>query len=279
MAGLLIGSRSSLPDNVLNDFRTSGVSHIVAISGYNITIIASMIFAATCRYLGRTRSFWLVTVVLIVFTIMTGASASVIRATIMGIMALTAKQVGRVGSISGVWLLAGFMMMIANPMVLVYDAGFQLSFLATAGLMWISPFISKYLRWVPETVGLRDSLASTLSATALTLPIMISNFRQVSLISPLVNMLILPLVPIIMAIGAVIIGVAAISATLSQVLGWFAWLGLSYILGVTHWLGNIPYAAMAISRPAATIWLIIYAGGLGLIIFGRKIIHRRKHAS
>lgn len=263
MAGLLIGSRSSLPEAVSSDFRFSGVSHIIAISGYNITIIAAMIFAATCHYLGRNKSFWLVVVVLFLFTIMTGAQASVIRAAIMGTMALLAKKLGRVGAITNIWLVAGLLMVAANPMVLVYDAGFQLSFLATAGLIWVSPTVEKYLKWVPQKAGLRDSLASTLSATALNLPIMIGNFRQVSLISPVVNMLVLPVIPTIMALGAIIIITAAISATLSQIIGWFGWLGLSYILNITHWFGNLPHAAIKIEQDT-TLKLL---GGYGVIMF------------
>jgi competence protein ComEC len=144
----------------------------------------------------------------------------------------------------------------------VFDAGFQLSFLATAGLIWVSPTVGRNLSWVPETIGIRDSLASTLSATALTLPIMLCNFKQLSIIAPIVNMMILPIIPTVMAIGAIIIIVAAISATLSQMVGWFGWLGLSYILGVTHWLGNIPYAAIVISR-TSMVWLM--GGYIGIL--------------
>ncbi|MFA6197559.1 MAG: ComEC/Rec2 family competence protein [Patescibacteria group bacterium] len=279
MAGLLIGSRSGLPESVSNDFRASGVSHIIAISGYNITIIASMIFTVTCRYLGRNRSFWLVVAVLFVFTIMTGAQASVVRAAIMGIMALLAKKIGRVGAITNIWLVAGLLMIAANPMVLVYDAGFQLSFLATAGLIWISPVIEKYLKWVPQLVGIRESLASTLSATALTLPIMIGNFRQVSLISPVVNMLILPVIPAIMAVGAIIIVTAAVSATLSQIIGWFGWLGLSYILSITHWFGNLPHAAIKIEQDTTLKLLGGYSVAILIVLLRKLSAYRKKNAT
>jgi hypothetical protein len=92
-------------------------------------------------------------------------------------------------------------------------------------------------------------------------------------------MLILPIIPSIMAIGAVIIGSAAVSVSLSQIIGWFGWLGLSYILRVTHWLGSIPYAAIVISQ--ARIGLIM--AGYGLIVSGfvlrRLLVNRRTHES
>jgi len=140
MAGLLYGARTGLPDDLLNNFSLVGITHIIAISGYNISIIAVgfMSLLIACG-LYRQRAFWICVVGIILFVIFTGASASVVRAGIMGMIVLIAGQIGRVTRIWNVLAITAALMLLANPYVLIWDAGFQLSFLATIGIVFLSP--------------------------------------------------------------------------------------------------------------------------------------------
>jgi competence protein ComEC len=212
MAGLLYGNSSNLPEELKNNFNRTGASHIIAISGFNITII-SVVLLTVLIYLGlwRQQAFWVVVILIIFFVIFTGASASVVRAGIMGILVLVARQLGRLSRIGTVLVATALVMVIVNPYVVVWDAGFQLSFLATVGLVYVSPLLEKFflftsLRTYNEM--LLENLQSTLAALIMTLPLILFQFGRFSVVAPLVNVLILWIIPWLMLAGfcAVVIG-------------------------------------------------------------------------
>lgn len=276
LAGLLVGARQGLPEWLTEQFRRTGVSHIVAISGYNITIIATIVFQLTQRWVGRRRSFWLVLLGLSVFALLTGAQASVIRATLMGMLVVAAKQLGRAAEVTNVLLFAGCLMVLPQPLTLGYDVGFQLSFLATAGLVYVTPWLTPWLGWVPERLSLRDSLASTLAATISTLPLIIWQFGQVSLIAVIVNILVLPTIPVIMGLGALAVLGAALWQPIGLLLAWPVWLGLSYVLNVVHVGDRVPWAAVAVPNgyAAASLAILGAISILRLRIFRVKTTHQ-----
>src|SRR3989338_3705070 len=145
LGGITIGARESLPKDLEKKFRTTGVAHIVALSGYNITIVAETImlfFSFLPQYLAISGGV----IGVILFAIMTGASATVLRASIMALLVLTAKATGRIYTVSWALFLAGFFMVWQNPKILRFDTSFQLSFLATLGLIYISPIVKT--NWV-----------------------------------------------------------------------------------------------------------------------------------
>jgi competence protein ComEC len=201
MAGLLYGYRGGL--GTLNDlFSRTGVTHIVAISGYNITIISTILIALCTRlYIPRKKAFWLIIFGIFVFVIFAGASASVVRAGIMGVIVLLTKQVGRKAQVSNVMILTALIMTLQNPYILVWDVGFQLSFISTLGLVYLVPILEKYFTWVPEKFSLRDSLVTTLGAIVATLPLILYQFNRLSVVSPIVNIFILWILPWIMFAG------------------------------------------------------------------------------
>ena len=142
MAGLLYGSKSGLPKELSNNFSRTGITHIIAVSGFNITIIASVLMTlAIAAGLDRRRAFWLVVGAEIFFVVFTGLSASAVRAGVMGVLALTAQYIGRTSRIGNALAFTAAVMVLVNPYVLLYDAGFQLSFLATIGLVYVSPWL------------------------------------------------------------------------------------------------------------------------------------------
>ncbi|MDD5567340.1 MAG: ComEC/Rec2 family competence protein [Patescibacteria group bacterium] len=256
LAGLLVGARSGMPVSLTEAFQRTGVSHIVAISGYNITIIASLILSLTQGLIGRKRAFWLVLAALGFFAIITGAQASVLRATIMGVLVLVAKQVGRLSNIGNALVLAAWLMVMFNPLVLAFDIGFQLSFLSTLGLVYLAPRTEKLFGWLPNALNLRESLVSTLSAIIFTLPMILFQFGRLSLVAPLVNILILPLIPIIMAVGFIAVTIGIVWLPIGQIIGWAVWLLLGYIIAVVDFFSKLNFSSIEI-KELSVIFLVI----------------------
>lgn len=196
-AGLLLGSRSAIPADVKGDFKTCGLTHILAISGYNIVIVISFI-SAIFSFLPRKYSVIVSIFTVAIFTILVGASASVVRAAIMGSLALIAKFFGRPYSGLRALFMTGFIMAMLDPFIIFYDIGFQLSFAATAGMILFSKRINEKLKCVPEKFSLRENLASTWSAQVFALPIIFFQFKNFSAISTFANLTILPSIPLLM---------------------------------------------------------------------------------
>ncbi len=272
VAGLLYGYRGGLGS--LNDlFAITGVTHIVAISGYNITIIAT-IFIALCKaiYIPRKKAFWVVITGIILFVIFTGASASVVRAGIMGVLVLIARQGGRKSSIGNVLVLTAVLMTVHNPFVLMWDAGFQLSFLATMGLVYLSPVIEKYLIKLPNCVGIKESLISTLSAIIATLPLILSQFGRLSIVAPLVNILILWIIPWIMIVGAITVALSFVSLTVAHIFGFVGYIGMEYIIRVVRFFADIPFASVEMRIHPVSMMLLYVV----LIVLMRKLTGVKK---
>lgn len=249
MAGLLYGYRGGLGE--LNDlFSRTGVTHIVAISGYNISLIVSVLIAICISLLiPRKKAFWIIVVVIILFVLFAGASASVVRAGIMGIIVLLAKQVGRTSQVGNVLVLTAVMMSLQNPLILLWDAGFQLSFISTLGLVYITPVIRSWFDKVPEILGIRESLISTLAAIAATLPLILFQFGRLSLVAPIVNILILWIIPTIMILGFLAVVISFILFPLGEVVAWIAWVGLQYITKVVEFFAELRWAAVDLTVP------------------------------
>lgn len=246
LAGLLLGEKKGFSQQMKDALSATGTTHIVALSGYNISIIAIALIALFNFFLVRRQvSFWLAVVFICFFVLMTGAAASVVRAAIMGILALLAKQVGRLYSIRNALVFAGAVMVCLNPKILVFDIGFQLSFLATLGLVYIAPLIEKKMLGEEQKGGLlgwKNILIATLAAQLAVLPILILNFGKLSLISPLANLLVLPAIPLAMLLGFVMSFLGIFWTGLAQVLAIFIWIVLEYILRVINFLANVPFA-------------------------------------
>ncbi|NIP32645.1 ComEC/Rec2 family competence protein, partial [Candidatus Saccharibacteria bacterium] len=221
LAGLLYGARSGLPQDVLDNFQATGVTHIIAISGYNITIVAA-IFLIMAYSIGfsRKKAFPWIVLAIGVFVIFTGASASVTRAGIMGVLVLLAKQTGRSSRIFNTLVFTAAVMSLHNPWVIIFDAGFQLSFLATVGLVYLAPMIMPWFSRVPKFFGIQESVVSTLSAIVMTTPLILFQFGRFSLIAPLANILILSVIPLTMMLGFAVVITAFVSIALAQIFSW-----------------------------------------------------------
>ena len=271
--GILLGSRQNIPQSIKDAFSRTSTSHILAISGYNITIIAEALLAALVLAMRRKRAFWISVVVILLFTILTGASASVVRAAIMGLLLLFANGYGRLYDARNSVLLAGAVMVFLNPFVLVFDIGFQLSFLAVMGLIYVYPILERKASaeggpatgWkkLPEIVELKKTLLMTISAQILVFPLIIYYFNQFSIVSLPANILVLPFMPLTMLFGFLTGVGGLIFAPLGRAVGLFAWGLGAYQLEVIKWFGSLSFASVDISIKWFTL-LVIY----GFIVYG-----------
>lgn len=262
LLGILIGAKKTLPAKVIENFNITGTSHIIAVSGYNITIMI-MALAVLSRFLGRRFSFWFTGAIIIAFVLITGASASVIRAAVMGFLLLVSSNIGRQYSVGPALFFAGGVMMLLNPKILFWDIGFQLSFAATLGIIYFMPELNRATgRW-PELWGAKTILLTTLSATFATLPLVLYNFERLSLSALPVNILVLPVVPATMLFGFL--------SLLPGMGPGFAFIGnllLEYILKVTEWFARLPFSSLNFHLSTAGFWLLMGAVlGLYLLIY------------
>lgn len=276
LAGLLLGSRKQIPAGLMEDFNRTGTTHIIAISGYNITIIAVVITGLLLSLgLHRYHAFWISVGGIILFTILTGASASVVRAAVMGILVLIASRLGRLSQATNALILSGVLMVIVNPKILRFDVGFQLSFLATTGLIFISPIFEKisFKKNIPKQLFkaqfIKDSLIATLAAQIFVLPVIVYNFDRLSLISPLANILILPIIPFIMLIGFIGGMVGFVWLSLAKFFGFITWALLSYEIKVIEFLSNVPLASIEI-KATHWGWVIFYYALVGAVYYRFK---------
>ena len=239
LAGLLFGEKQ-FSDEWEERFIATGTSHIVAASGYNITIVTIIVFAfLTSIGIRRQKAFWLLFAGVVAYVIFAGAEAAVVRAGVMAVLILTSRHLGRRADMLNVILLAAAIMLAVNPRLLRDDVGFQLSFLSTIGLIYFTPLLEKKFTFVPKEFAIRESLTSTLAATLFTLPIILISFGRFSPVSLIANLLILPLVPYAMAAGSVIIIISLFSLTLASIASAPAWALLSIILLIIKSLASL----------------------------------------
>ena len=255
VAGLLYGYRGGLGD-LQEDFNTTGVSHIVAISGYNIAIIGA-IFIVILSFLRvpRKKAFWVIISGISIFVLVAGASASVVRAGIRGLLVLLAKQLGRMSHPINLLLFTAVAMVLHNPYVLIWDAGFQLSFVATAGLIYLTPKLEILTEKNPEFFGVKKIFLETLSAIITTLPLVLYHFGRFSIVALPTNILILWIIPFIMLMGFLSVVSAFIFFPLAQLLSWITWFALEYVILIVKWFADFSFASLNLSVPAVAVVL------------------------
>ncbi|MFA6105763.1 MAG: ComEC/Rec2 family competence protein [Patescibacteria group bacterium] len=273
MAGVLYGAKSGLPQYLSDAFSKTGLSHIIAVSGYNIAIIA-VVAMQILIYLGfyRQKAFYLVLVLTVAFVIFSGISASAIRAAIMGVLVLGARQVGRGSRMINVLALTVALMQLGNPYLFFWDVGFQLSFLATLGLVYLSPILNLRLEKIP-LAGIREPFITTISAIVFTLPLMLYQFGTLSFIAPLVNVLVLWLVPYLMLFGAVTVALSFIFFSIAKIVAGLTYFGLHYVIIVVEFFGKQGWASAAVNIP---LWLMVV---LYIVLFSFIIKQNEKSKS
>ena len=259
--GILFGNKGGMSDEFYQTFIIVGLVHLVALSGYNVTVISKNI-SFVSNLLFPALSFPIALFCIWLFVIMVGASVSIVRAALMGSLFLFANRVGRGRSMTRILLLTAFLMILQNPYILRYEKGFQLSFLATCGLVYFAPILEGFVRKLKVSATLKEAGISTLSAQIFVLPLLIFSFKKISLLSLPANLLVLPFIPATMffifltSLGGVLF------FPLGQVFGLIAYVFLKYIVYVAHYFSQLPGAYVDLKTPSIW-WVLLYFLVLG----------------
>ena len=271
-AGLLVGARKGIPPDLMEKFNITGLTHIIAISGYNITIIIVFVMWALGR-LPRMTGFAVAVACIILFTLFVGASPAVVRASIMGILGLIALNYGRQNNIHLTILWSAVLMVLWNPKILVYDVGFQLSFAAVMGLIYVAPHFEKYSQKLPQAFGVREAIVMTLAAQVMALPIIVYNFERLSIISPISNLLVAFAIPPAMAFGFAAVLISFLSPSLALIPAYITSIILEYIIKVIEITAKVPYASIDLPGMTLLMMIVYYL----FLIVGLFYIHLRSH--
>jgi len=253
-SGLVVGEKAALGKDLLADFRTVGLIHIVVLSGYNITVVAD----AMRRVLSFLPRVWGISVGgigIALFGILVGGGATVVRSCLMASIALFAEIIRRDYSVVHALMFAGLLMLIQNPLILLHDPSFQLSFLATLGLILLASPIEKRLTRIPERFGMRGIVASTIATQIFVSPYILYMMGQISIIGMVVNILVLPFIPITMLFVFITGAVGMVWFPLSQIFGWGSYQLLSYELFMVENFARLPFASAHL--PAFSFWWVV----------------------
>ncbi|MFH1643455.1 MAG: ComEC/Rec2 family competence protein [Patescibacteria group bacterium] len=257
MEALLFGDESNISETWKEKLNMTGTRHIAAVSGMNITILVFILFDFLLLIgLWKDHAFYVSIFFIISYVSMTGASPSVVRAGIMSILYLLSQYFGRGVNGLRILVIALFFMLFSNPF-LIHDIGFQLSFLALTGIIYVQPILFKIFKIFPKKFEIRNNLSGTLSAQVFTLPIIIYNFGRISLISPFSNILILPLLPFITIFGFIVAIFGMFSEELALILSWLPWFLLRYITMVIDWFYQFSFTSVVVND-VSPIFLIIF---------------------
>ena len=250
LAGILFGDDNGITSELQQAFKNTGTSHIIAISGFNIAIIAGIFVTLFSRFLGKRWGSLLAVVAIAFYTILVGASPSVVRAAIMGTLSIIAGLSGRRNLALNMLAITAGIMLVFDPF-LPWDVGFQLSFMATLGLVLyaqpmqnaVSGFLTRYFPKLPveQIIGpFSDYFLLTLAAQLTTLPISAYHFQRISLISIIANPFILPAQPPVMIASGLAVMLGRIYLPLGQVIAWMAWPYPAYTIRMVEFFNGFP---------------------------------------
>lgn len=276
LGGITLGAKAEFSQEFKQAMSRSGTTHIVALSGYNIMIIVYACFSFLGLFLSR-RWLWTVTVFLITaFVLATGAEASVTRAALMAILAILAEGSGRLYNTRNAIVFTGLVMVIINPHVLVFDVGFQLSFLALLGIVYLRPALARFWPgWLGGQLGesVRDNFYTTLSAQIMVAPVLIQNFGSASPVSLLANIVILEFIPLTMFLGFLVLGLYPLTAILSTAAAWLTGLFLRGEIFLINFFSQWSWPIHLNWRWPA--WLVYY-GAIGLLLWSTRRMWQRQ---
>lgn len=243
--GVLIGEQDTIPETIYTAFQRAGVVHILVVSGMHVLILVQLLTRAT-KALPRFGQLIVIVTVLTGFCVLTGFSATVIRATVMGSIPLLGKFIGRPHHIHLTLTWAAALVTLVNPYILVHDVGFQLSFLATLGLVYVAPWVKPFTAWLPETFSLRETVTTTIAATTTTAPWIAYIFGTWSNVALLANVVVIPISNVMLSAGFIITALswfwASLAAVLAQLLGTIVNVMVVYV----QWCSQLPYAYVQI---------------------------------
>lgn len=258
LAAILIGDRTGIPDEIVEAFRATGTIHVMALSGYNISILV----AALIALIGRGRlAVWLVFTCIGAFVVFVGPSASVVRAALMGSFLLLSQVLGRPQAAIRGCVITAAVMLALQPWALRHDLGFDLSFLATLGILLFEPAVSARLGVVPAAI--RGIVSPTIAASLPTMPLIALSFGTVSLIAPLANLLVVPVIPWLMLGGFVVTLAAFMVGGLAAVVAVPVQIVTDAVLAAIAYLARFSFASIDLGT--WRIWFVVLATSVCLV--------------
>lgn len=272
-AGLVLGIKRNIPDSFKDDLSVTGLTHIIALSGYNVTIIVAVLADLLVGYIGRKKVFWFGSILIVGFVVLTGASSSVVRAAIFSLLVMFGKLIGRRADFTNIIILAALLMILFNPFSLALDVGFQLSFLAFTGLIYISPIMTKIFEChrtnrLPDLI--KSPLIETLSAQIAVFPLILTLFGRVSIIGPISNIAVLWIIPWSMGVAFIAGFLGIIFYPLGKLGALIAWPALQYIIKMVEAMAKIPGASIVTPKGFWQVEISLYILLIILIIFLNK---------
>lgn len=273
LAGITLGQRSSFSKEFEEAMSLSGTTHLVALSGYNVSVIIAAVGLTLGRLLKRRWQFFWSVILILGFVMMTGAEASIVRAAIMGIIFLLSQQTDRVYSFRNAITFAALIMAVVNPKVLAFDLGFQLSFLALLGIVYLKPALITFFKinTKPTLFSWKDNALTTIAAQLAVLPLLLSNFGIFSPASIIANILILEVMPVTMFLGFLVMSAGFLSNFLATVIGFLANIFLSYEILVINLFSKLKFAVMEVQNFGLILSAIYFGILLGFILYAKKI--------
>ncbi len=238
VGAMILGDKSRMPDSLKEGLNKTGLRHITSISGMHIIIWFSVLTSLLSYFLSFKKSVLIAALILFLFLGLVGFPVSGVRAGLMAFSINAGKMLGRKGSSIRLLVFVAFLILAFNPLLLLYDAGFQLSFLASTGIIYFKNPIERILKKIP----FKEILAMTLSAQIFTLPILIYNFGRVSLTAPLSNVLVVPILPFVMVLAFLVALTSLLSFSLALFISFPCQVLLSYLVGVMDFLAKQPWA-------------------------------------
>ena len=258
LEGTVLGDNAAMSDELKNNLNTTGLRHIIAVSGTHVVILSSIIMSLLLMLgLKRGSAFYFAVLIICFYIIFTGLSASGVRAGIMGFLYLLAQKLGRQSLGVRVVAIAAALMLAINPLLLAFDVGFQLSFLAVLGLIFLEPAFAAILNIFTKG-KLKEFIkiiSATFAAQVFTLPILLYNFGNISLVSPITNLLVGPVVYWLMIFGFL----SAFAGIFINWLGWILAIPCYFLLQYFLWVINFfsrPWAIKTFEN-VHWIWLIV----------------------
>lgn len=263
-AGLILGGKQGLGASLLDDFIASGLVHIVVLSGYNVMIVAEFVLRAF-QFLPQRLSAGLGIFTILGFVLAAGAGAASVRAGIMAGIAVFARASGRTYDATRALLLAGFLMVLVSPYTLAFDPGFQLSFVATLGLIFGAPLVARRLAFI-RSEFFREIASSTVAAQVSVLPLLLYQNGLFSLVALPANLLVLPIVPLAMLLSALAGLAGSLVPIAAPVLSLPAYVLLSYVIGVVEVSADLPLATLSIPAFPFVVVVLSYALLTALVV-------------
>lgn len=240
VSGLLFGGSFSLSPDLKDAFSVAGVSHILAASGFNVSLVTFVFLGFAARRVGRSWGSAATVLLLLTYVFLAGAVSSMVRAALMASLLLVGMWVRRKADQINVLLLAGCLLLFWNPLLLWGEPGFQLSFGATAALLLVAPMWKSAFAFLPERFGIRDTLVASMAIQAVTFPIILWHFGSVSLVSPLANVFIMPFIPVLFWSGLGTAAVSAFSDFAGQIVAIVPWFLSTIVLRFAQIFSQIP---------------------------------------